>query len=157
MEKIPCKNLFIIYFFLCCLFVGCASPQQPIGDELPYSVKTFPNPYDEVWDALLKVVDDDLMIPIKEKNKERGIIKSDWVSIIRIRGTLRWNVKILLEPAADSIQVKIYDRVEEPFSEKAAVEKMKKKDEISTGWQKAYEEIPEVNQILNKLSEELGE
>ena len=157
MEKIPCKNLFIISFFICCLFAGCAAPQQPIGDELPYSAKTFTKPFDEVWDAVEKVVADDLMIPIKEKNKERGIIKSDWVSIIRIRGTLRWNVKILLEPVEDSTRVKVYDRVEEPFSEKAAVEKMKKKDEISTGWLKSKEKIPEVDEILNKLSEKLGE
>ena len=157
MEKITCKNLFILCFFLCCLFAGCASPQQPIGDELPYTTKTFMKPYDEVWDAAEKVVADDLMIPIKEKNKERGIIKSDWISIIRIRGILRWNVKILLEPVEDSTRVKVYDRVEEPFSEKAAVEKMKKKDEISTGWVKSQEKIPEVDNILTKLSEKLGE
>jgi hypothetical protein len=138
------------------LFTGCAAPQQPIGDELPYSSKTFMKSYDEVWDAVEKVVVDDLMIPIKEKNKKRRIIKSDWVSIIRIRGTLRWNVKIILEPMEDSTRVKVYDRVEEPFSEKAAVETMKKKDEISTGWQKSQEKIPEVDQILNKLSEKLG-
>jgi hypothetical protein len=110
-----------------------------------------------VWDAVEEVVADDLMIPIKDKNKERGIIKSDWISIIRIRGTLRWNVKILLESAQDATRVKVYDRVEEPFSEKAAVEKMKKKDEISTGWLKSQEKIPEVDQILIKLSEKLGE
>ena len=157
MEKIPFKTLFIIFFLICCLFAGCAAPQQPIGDELPYSTKTFTKSYNEVWDAVEKVVADDLMIPIKEKNKERGIIKSDWVSIIRIRGTLRWNVKIIMEPAEDSTLVKVYDRVEEPFSEKAAVEKMKKKDEISSGWQKSQEKIPEVEEILNKLSEKLGE
>ena len=156
MKKIPWKNLFIC-FFLCCLFAGCAAPQQPIGDEFPYSAKTFTKSYDEVWDAVEEVVADDLMIPIKEKNKERGIIKSDWISIIRIRGTLRWNVKILLESAGDATRVKVYDRVEEPFSEKAAVEKMKKKDEISTGWLKSQEKIPEVDQILIKLSEKLGE
>ena len=127
MGKLTCKNLCILCFILCYLFAGCAAPQQPIGDELPYSAKTFTNPYDEVWNALEKVLDDDLMIPIKEKNKERGIIKSDWISIIRIRGTLRWNVKIILETVENSTRVKVYDRVEEPFSEKAAVEKMKKK------------------------------
>ncbi|MDX1777258.1 MAG: hypothetical protein R3339_00095 [Thermodesulfobacteriota bacterium] len=157
MKKIPWKNLFIICFFLCYLSAGCAAPQQPIGDELRYSAKTFNKSYDEVWDAVEEVVADDLMIPIKEKNKERGIIKSDWISIIRIRGTLRWNVKILLESAEDATRVKVYDRVEEPFSEKAAVEKMKKKDEISTGWLKSQEKIPEVDQILIKLSEKLGE
>jgi hypothetical protein len=157
MVKIFYKDLFIIYSVLFCLSAGCASPQQPIGNELPYSAKTFSKPYDEVWDALEKVVAEDLMIPIKEKDKERGIIKSGWISIIRIRGTLRWNVKIILERADDSTQVKVYDRVEEPLSEKATVEKMKKKDKISTGWQKSQEKIPEVNDILKKLTEKLGE
>jgi len=157
MEKIPLKNLFIIYFVLSCLFAGCAAPQQPIGDDLPYSAKTFSKPYDEVWDALETVMEDDLMIPIKEKNKERGIITSDWVSIIRIRGTLRWNVKIILEPVEASTLVKVYDRVEEPFSEKEAVQKMKKKDEIKTGWLKSQEKIPEVEEILKKLSAKLRE
>jgi uncharacterized lipoprotein len=156
MKKIPWKNLFILCVFLCYLSAGCAAPQQPIGDEFPYSSKTFTKSYDEVWDAVEEVVADDLMIPIKEKNKERGIIKSDWISIIRIRGTLRWNVKILLESAEDATRVKVYDQVEKPFSEKAAVEKMKKKDEISTGWLKSQEKIPEVDQILIKLSEKLG-
>ena len=157
MKKIPWKNLFILCAFLCCLSVGCAAPQQPIGDEFPYSSKTFTKSYDEVWDAVEEVVADDLMIPIKEKNKERGIIKSDWISIIRIRGTLRWNVKIILETAEDSTRVKVYDRVEEPLSEKAAMEKMKKKDKISTGWQKSKEKIPEVDEILKKLTARLGE
>ena len=157
MAKILYKDLFIMYSLIFCLVAGCASPQQPIGDELPYRAKTFPKPYDEVWDALEKVVTDDLMIPIKEKDKERGIIKSDWISIIRIRGTLRWNVKIILERGEDSTRVKVYDRVEEPLSEKAAVEKMKKKDKISTGWQKSQEKIPEVDEILKTLTAKLGE
>ena len=157
MAKILYKYLFIMYSLIFCLIAGCASPQQPIGDELPYRAKTFPKPYDEVWDALEKVVTDDLMIPIKEKDKERGIIKSDWISIIRIRGTLRWNVKIILERGEDSTRVKVYDRVEEPLSEKAAVEKMKKKDKISTGWQKSQEKIPEVDEILKTLTAKLGE
>ena len=157
MKKSTHNFLFLPVFVLCCLFYGCAAPPQPMGENAPYISKTFPKEYDEVWEATEGIVADDLMIPIKEKDKARGIIRTDWVSIIRIRGILRWNMKILLERGENNTTVKIYDHVEEPFSEKEAVGKMKKKDKISTGWQKSQEKIPEVNEILNMLSSRLGE
>jgi len=157
MKKSTNNLLFLLGFFLCSLFSGCAAPPQPMGEEAPYIAKTFPNKYDEVWEATEAIVADDLMIPIKDKDKEQGVIRTDWVSIIRIRGTLRWYIKIVLERGDNNTRVKIYDHVEEPFSEKAAVEKMKKKDKINTGWQKSQEKIPEVNEILNMLSSKLGE
>ena len=157
MKKLTNILLFSQFFLLYSLFCGCAAPQQPMYEEAPYIAKTFPKQYDEVWQAVEEIMVDDLMIPIKDKDKERGIIKSDWVSIIRLSGIIRWNIKILLERGEDSTRVKIYDRVEEPFSEKDAVGKMKKKDEIKTGWQKSQEKIPEVNDLLNLLSSRLGE
>ena len=157
MKKSTNYLLFLMGFFLCYLFAGCAAPPQPMGEDIPYIFKTFPNEYDEVWEATEEIVAKDLMIPIKANDKEKGVIKTDWVSIIRMRGTLRWYIKIVLERDDNNTRVKIYDHVEEPFSEKAAVEKMKKKDKINTGWQKSQEKIPEVNEILNMLSSRLGE
>jgi len=129
-----------------------------MGEESPYSAKIFAKEYDEVWEAVEEIVTDDLRIPIKVKDRERGIIRSDWVSVIRIRGTLRWYIRIVLERGDDTIRVKIYDRVEEPNNQKQENEKMKtKKDTINTGWQTSQEKIPEVNEILNMLSSRLGE
>jgi hypothetical protein len=128
-----------------------------MGDEAPYIAKTFPKEYDEVWEAVEEIVTDDLRIPIKAKDKERGTIRSEWVSVIRIRGTLRWYIRIVLERGDNTIRVKIYDRVEEPITKKQENEKMKKKDTMNTGWQTSQEKIPEVNEILNMLSSRLGE
>ena len=129
-----------------------------MGEEAPYIAKTFPKAYDEVWNTLEEIVSDELMIPIIVKDKERGIIRSDWVSVIRMRGTLRWYIRIVLERVDDNIKVKIYDRVEQPNTKKQENEKMKqKKDTINTGWQLSQEKIPEVNEILNMLSSRLGE
>ena len=157
MKNLTDNMLYLIFLFICSLLYCCAAPQQPMGEEAPYIAKTFPKVYDEVWEAVEEIVIDDLMIPIKVKDKERGIIRSDWVSIIRLRGTLRWYIKIVFEGNDNNTTVKIYDHVEEPFTEKAAVEKMKKKDKINTGWSKSQEKIPEVNEILNMLSSRLGE
>lgn len=158
MRKLINKLLFLLYLSLSSLFFSCAAPQQPMGEEAPYSAKIFAKEYDEVWDALVEIVSDELMIPIKTKDKERGTIRSEWVSVIRIRGTLRWYIRIVLERGDNTIRVKIYDRVEEPNTIKQENEKMKtKKDTINTGWQSSQEKIPEVNEILNMLSSRLGE
>ena len=158
MNKSINKLLFPLFLSLACLSYGCAAPQQPMGEEAPYIAKTFPKAYDEVWNTLEEIVSDELMIPIIVKDKERGIIRSDWVSVIRMRGTLRWYIRIVLERVDDNIKVKIYDRVEQPNTKKQENEKMKqKKDTINTGWQLSQEKIPEVNEILNMLSSRLGE
>ena len=156
MKKLINKLLLLLY--ICSLFYSCAAPQQPMGEEAPYIAKIFPKEYEEVWKAVEEIVSDDLMIPIKSKDKERGIIRSEWVSVIRIRGTLRWYIRIVLERVDNNTRVKIYDHVEEPNTNKQENEKMKtKKDTINTGWQSSQEKIPEAQNILNMLSSRLGE
>jgi hypothetical protein len=151
-------NKLLLLLYTCSLFYSCAAPPQTMGDEAPYSAKIFAKEYDEVWEAVEEIVTDDLRIPIKTKDKERGIIMSEWVSVIRMRGTLRWYIRIVLERGDDTIRVKVYDRVEAPNTQKQENEKMKtKKDTINVGWQTSQEKIPEVNEILNLLSSRFGE
>jgi len=120
--------------------------------------KTFTQGYDEVWEALKEVMDEELMLPIKIKDKDRGLIQTDWISVIRIRGTLRWYVKIYLEGDDNSTAARVFVRVEEPTSAKEDVGTMKtKKGEIKTGWSLSKEKIPETNDILDTLSLKLGE
>ncbi len=156
--KKPINKLLFLLYISRSLFYSCAAPPQPMGEEAPYSAKIFAKEYDEVWEAVEEIVTDDLRIPIKDKDRERGIIRSEWVSVIRLRGTLRWYIRIVLERGDNTIRVKIYDRVEEPITKKQENEKMKtKKDTINTGWQTSQEKIPEVNEILNMLSSRFGE
>jgi uncharacterized lipoprotein len=120
--------------------------------------KTFTHGYDEVWEALQGILVEELMLPIKIKDRDKGLIETEWISVIRIRGTLRWYLKILIDKGENQTVVRIYDRVEEPISEKDDVGKLKtKKGEIKTGWQTSQEKIPETGTLLNRLNTILGE
>lgn len=119
--------------------------------------ETFPYGYNEVWTTLEEVIVEEMMLPIKTKDKTRGMIETDWISVIRLRGILRWHVKVFLDGDEQSTAVRLYVRVEEPSSEKDAVGKMKtKKGEIKTGWTLSNEEIPEAHDLLHTLSRKLG-
>jgi hypothetical protein len=93
------------------------------------------------------------MYPIRKKDKEKGIIQTDWISVIRIRGTLRWYVRVLLDRRDNKTLVKIYDRVEEP--EEVTGKFKNKKGEVKTGWKISEEEIADPNNILKMLSTRL--
>lgn len=150
--KLPSIKTVFLLLVLLLLQFGCAS-QQIDREHDYYSSITFAKEYDEVWKTMEEIMVEELMYPIKIKDKKRGIIETDWVSIIRIRGTLRWSVRILLDRENGSTVVWIYDRVEEPSKVKG---KMKdKRGEMKTGWQASEEKISDVNNILKMLSTRL--
>jgi hypothetical protein len=145
-----------VIFVLSFLFLqsGCTTPAAEKGTYL-YTSKTFVKDFDVVWDTLLEILADDLMYPIREKDKKRGRIETDWTSVIRIRGTLRWNVRVLLESEGNTTVVKVYDRIEKPAPVR---DKLKnKRGEMKTGWIPSEEKIAEVDNILNVLSAKLDE
>lgn len=135
------------------LFWGCTPPEVE-NENLYYSSKTFSREYDEVWDALEHLMVDKMMLPIKVKDKERGVIESDWVSVIRLRGTMRWSVKVLLDKREKGTTVRVSHHAEVPTE---VVGKMKdKKGDVKTGWQSSEENIREVDDILDQLTNDLG-
>lgn len=135
--------------------LGCAAPQIETEDTGNYISKTFTREYDEVWKALEMIMVEELMYPIKVKDKKNGVIETDWVSIIRIRGTMRWNVRVIVNRTEGSTVVKVYNRIEEPTEVRG---KMKdKRGDIKSGWQASDEEVIGVDNILKNLSEKLGE
>ena len=145
-----------VFLVLSFLFLqwGCTTTPPEKGTYL-YTSKTFVKEFDEVWDALLEILDKDLMYPIRHKDKKRGILVTDWTSVIRIRGTLRWNVRVLLEREGNTTVVKVYDRIEEPAPVR---DKLKnKRGEMKTGWIPSEEKIEEVDNILKVLSARLDE
>ena len=145
--------LLIYLFFLLC---ACRTPHTEVSG-IPLISKTFTQGYDEVWDALEEVMVEELLLPITLKDKKKGIIETDWISVIRMRGTLRWHLKIIMDRVENQTVVRIYERVEEPMSKKDIVGKMKtKQGEVKTGWQTSQEKVPETNTILNRLSLKLG-
>ena len=147
----------ILLLFIIILPWGCRTPQTEIPGN-PVIQKRFTHGYDEVWEALEELMVDNLMLPIRTKDKNRGIIQTDWISVIRIRGTLRWYVKVILEGDDNNTEARLYIRVEEPTSAKEDVGKMKtKQGDIKTGWSVSNEKIPEAQDILNTLSLKLGE
>ena len=131
---------------------GC-TPRNIEEDNIYYVAKIFNEEYDEVWDTLLHIMVEELMYPIRKKDKERGIIQTDWISVIRIRGTLRWYVRVLLDRRDNKTLVKIYDRVEEP--EEVRGKFKNKKGEVKTGWKISQEEIADPNKLLKMLSSRL--
>lgn len=145
--------LLIYLFFLPC---ACRTPHTEVSG-IPLISKTFTQGYDEVWDALEEVMVEELLLPITLKDKKKGIIETDWISVIRMRGTLRWHLKIIMDRVENQTVVRIYERVEEPMSKKDIVGKMKtKQGEVKTGWQTSQEKVPETDTILNRLSLKLG-
>jgi hypothetical protein len=147
------SSMMFLSLMIVCLFSGCGGA-PPIEDEnLPSELKTFEKQYDEVWDALERVMVDDMRLPIKMKDKERGIIQSDWISVIRLRGTMRWYVKVLVSKEANGTTVKVSHAAEIPTE---VVGNMKdKKGDVKTGWQNSKENIKEAHDVLPLLSKEL--
>jgi len=141
-----------IWLLLLLLQFGCA-PQNVEEENIYYVAKIFNEEYDEVWDTLLHIMFEELMYPIKKKDKEKGIIQTDWISVLRLRGTLRWYVRVLLDRRDNKTLVKIYDRVEEPAEVSGKFKN--KKGEVKTGWKISQEEIADANKILKMLSTRL--
>jgi len=142
----------IVSLFFSCLTWGCGAPEIEDANSF-YLSKTFSQGYDEVWNELEHIMADEMMLPIKKKDKERGIIESDWVSVIRIRGTMRWYVKVLLDKRENGTIVRVSHHAEVPTE---VVGKMKdKKGDIKTGWQTSEENIREVDDILTTLTKAL--
>jgi hypothetical protein len=139
-------------FFLLCW--SCSKPET-IEDNSYYLSKTFSQEYEEVWNALEHLMVDKMMLPVTTKDKGRGIIESDWVSVIRLRGTMRWKVKILLDKRESGTTVRVSHVAEVPTE---VVGKMKdKKGDIKTGWQTSEENIREVDNLLPQLEQDLGD
>ncbi len=142
-----------IGLFLLLLQSGCTAPN--IEEENMYYIsKVFNEEYDEVWDTLEHIMVEELVYPIKKKDKERGIIQTDWISVIRIRGTIRWFVRILLDRRDNKTLVKIYDRVEEQEEVKGKFKD--KSGEVKTGWKVVQERIADADIILKMLSTRLN-
>ena len=94
------------------------------------------------------------MYPIRVKDKKNGVIATDWISIIRIRGTLRWNVKVLVNRKGDYTEVKVYNRVEKPTEVRG---KMKdKRGDVKSGWEASEEKVADVDSLFNLLNEQLA-
>jgi hypothetical protein len=145
--------IILLSMALACLMPGCGGAPQIEEDNLSYQSKTFVQDYDEVWNALEHIMVDEMMLPIKVKDKERGLILSDWISVIRLRGTMRWYVKVLLYKEVDGTTVKISHAAEVPTE---VVGDMKdKKGDVKTGWQNSKENIREVDEVMSLLSSEL--
>lgn len=142
----------VLSLLLCSLICGCGGPEIE-NENLPYESKTFDREYDDVWEAVEHIMVDEMMLPIKIKDKERGIIQSDWVSVIRLRGTMRWYLKVLLNRESDGTTVRVSHAAEVPTE---VVGKMKdSKGDVKTGWQNSKESIREANEIMNLLSNAL--
>ncbi len=154
MNSFTCRQLVFLTWLFLLLILGCSGPQTN-REYSPYIAKVFDNEYDLVWDELEKVITDDLRLPIKMKDKKRGIIQTEWVSIIRIKGTLRWNIRTILDRTGNKTVVKIYSQVEEPVSATPSLKK--KKEDFKTGWQKSSVQIDEPDELLKRLSIRLGE
>ena len=135
--------------------LGCAAPQVEMEDAGSHIAKTFAKEYDEVWKTLEMVMVEELMYPIKVKDKKNGIIATDWISIIRIRGTMRWKVRVLVSRKGGSTEVKVYNRVEEPTEVRG---KMKdKRGDVKSGWEASEEKVAGVERIFELLDDKLTE
>ena len=127
---------------------GCSSTQVE-SENIYYTSKFFAEEYDEVWKALEEIMVDELMYPIRTKDKKKGIIQTDWTSVIRIRGALRWYLKAMLYKKDNGTLVKIYNRVEEPSETKGKFKD--KKGDLKTGWKTSEEKTADVGIILEML------
>ena len=136
-------------FLALLLQFGC-TPKNVEEENIYYVAKIVNAEYDAVWSELEHIMAEELMYPIIRKDKERGIIETDWISVIRIRGTLRWYMRVLVERMDNKTLVKIYDRVEEPEDIRGKFKN--KKGEVKTGWKTSEEEIADAENILNMLS-----
>lgn len=143
--------LIALFLLLFCPFA--CTPQNVEEENIYFAAKIINAEYDQVWETLECIMVDELMYPIKKKDKARGIIQTDWISVIRIRGTLRWYMRVLIEREGRKTLVKIYDRVEEP--EQIRGKFKDKKGNVKTGWKVSKEEIADADKILQKLSTRL--
>jgi len=150
--RVAMAKMLILSLLFSCLAFGCGAPE--IEDEnLPYESMTFDRDYEEVWNALEHIMVDEMRLPIKIKDKERGLIQSDWISVIRLRGTMRWYVKVLLNRESNGTSIRVLHAAEVPTE---VVGTMKdNKGDVKTGLQNSKENIKEINDIISQLSRTL--
>ena len=150
--RVDIATMSILFLLLSCLAFGCGAPE--IEDEnLPNESIIFDRDYEEVWNALEQIMVNEMRLPLKIKDKQRGLIQSDWISVIRLRGTMRWYVKVLLNRESNGTSVRVSHAAEVPTE---VVGEMKdKKGDVKTGWQNSKENIKEINDIISKLSKNL--
>ena len=154
MEYLRKMKVTVVAIILVVLSASCAtSPQQE--EESPSYTKVFPKEYEETWNLLVKIMEEELKYPIQKKSKERGVIKTDWITVIRIRGTLRWNVKIVLDKVNGGTRVTLLNRVEEPSE---VLGKMKnKRGEVKSGWIVSQQKVADPETLKEVINLRLGE
>jgi hypothetical protein len=100
--KNSCKRVLIICAAALVLAAGCATSRTRA---LRDTARVYQRPYDEVWGTLKEYIVDDLgCVPVKI-SKRKGIIRTDWVTLIDTHGTARWMISAEAEKKKNGVRV----------------------------------------------------
>ena len=154
--KISMKTIYFrLPLLLCLMTINCATVNG-----LGHSVsRTFNAPYDRVWNALNKVICDDMGCALKEADKKKGFLETEWVYVIGMEGTRRWKIIADAKKKGNSVKVRITKKVQLRDDSSRSInmyrEKTHNHSESRAGWKTKGVDNHGIESIYTKVEEQL--
>ncbi|MCX8042695.1 MAG: hypothetical protein N3B18_01050, partial [Desulfobacterota bacterium] len=144
----------------CCLILvsGCVSVRER---EIRLYARTYPQPYDKVWDAVEDILLRDFKCTIKGRDKKRGKIETEWVHVFDTDGTKRWMVQAQLKKHSNGVTVIVDRRVElrdEPSRTISRYRREKKdtNEPTASAWKRTDVDREAIEDIYRKIDVKLA-
>jgi hypothetical protein len=113
--------------------------------------------YDEVWNSLYELINQDLEYPIEKA--EKGVIETRWVSIINVEGTMRCKLIALVKKKKEGTEVEVTKKVQvldKPTNKNRRSGKEPEPGKSLGGWMTGKSDMVDEGEIISKLKKRLG-
>jgi len=153
-------HCFVIGIVLLCM-QACASSQKKRAAD--YTPHVYNKSYDEVWDALVGVITDELGCALKKEEKKKGELETEWVHVFDTEGTLRWMLACEVKEQDGGVVVYIDKRVQMHDEKKKQMNHYRRKKESrdamdrSASWKDYGTDEGSVNSMYQSLEGRLNE
>lgn len=134
---------------------ACAS----VGDRIPPEmIQTYNLTYDQVWEALEELVNNDLRCVPKKISKKKGLIETEWVHRIDTYGTVRWMIVARVKKQKQGVQVFLDKKVQTADQVREQISRYKQKDTApnpNSGWKTKDTDLKAVRKLYQQLEAKL--
>jgi len=152
------KKRDIILFILLFIVSACAAGEKERGGTAPEHNRTvLAKGYDEVWNALLELIGQDLEYPIEKA--EKGVIVTKWISVINVEGTTRWKLEASVEKKKNGTEVEVTKKIQVLEKTSSVPKRGDKEPEPGRGlggWRTGEPDKIDEGRILSSLKQKLG-
>ena len=116
---------------------------------------------DEVWKSILELFEQDLGYPVDKADTKKGVIETQWISIITVDGTSRWKLVASVKKSKAGTEIALEKKVQ-LLEKPNPKDKDKKKDREPEpgkslgGWRTGKSDIADEGQVMASLKKKLG-